>query len=153
MQVIFDYPNEILTHITGTFGPAMIMGPQVIKSLTFHTTKGKHGPFGEEQGGSFSTKVKEGRIVGFHGRKGLFLDAIGVHLLEGKVMPAVVDTPNSKTMVTVSDPHHKSGISEIDHFQWPNKLVLAKRGPAPEEVINLEYSFHKSRIKEKKKKT
>ncbi|PON52020.1 Jacalin-like lectin domain containing protein [Parasponia andersonii] len=133
-KVIFDYPNEILTHITGAFGPAMKMGPQVIKSLTFHTTKGKHGPFGEEQGGSFSTKVKEGRIVGFHGRKGLFLDAIGVHMLEGRVMAAMVDTPNSKAIVPVGDPHNKLGIAEIDHPQWPNKLVVAKRGPAPEEI-------------------
>lgn len=62
----------------------MRIGPKVIKSLTFHTTKGKYGPYGDEQGQSFSTKLREGVIVGIHGRKGLFIDAIGVYVLEGK---------------------------------------------------------------------
>ncbi|PRQ27107.1 putative jacalin-like lectin domain-containing protein [Rosa chinensis] len=57
IQIIFDYPYEILTHITGTYGPAMGMGPNVIKSLTIHTTKKKHGPYGEEQGTRFSTQA------------------------------------------------------------------------------------------------
>ncbi|PHT63396.1 Jacalin-related lectin 3, partial [Capsicum annuum] len=92
-KIIFDYPSEILTHITGYYGPTMIMGPNIIQSLTFHTTKGKHGPYGEEQGQQFSTKLKEGIIVGFHGRKGLFLDALGVHVLEGKVAPCLPPTP------------------------------------------------------------
>lgn len=93
LQIIFDYPSEILTHITGYYGPAMIMGPNIIQSLTFHTTKGKHGPYGEEQGQQFSTKLKEGIIVGFHGRKGLFLDALGVHVLEGKVVSCLPPSP------------------------------------------------------------
>lgn len=85
LQIVFDYPSEILSHLTGFYGPAMMMGPNVIKSLSFHTTKHKYGPYGEEQGEFFTTKIKQGpTIVGFHGRKGLFLDAIGVHVLEGK---------------------------------------------------------------------
>lgn len=86
LQIVFDYPSEILTHLTGYYGPAMMMGPNVIKSLSFHTTKDKYGPYGEEQGEFFTTKIKEGpTIVGFHGRKGLFLDAVGVHVLEAKL--------------------------------------------------------------------
>ncbi|CAH2062620.1 unnamed protein product, partial [Thlaspi arvense] len=88
-RITFDYPCEILTHISGYYGPAMIMGPTVIRSLSFHTTKTKYGPFGEEQGQHFTTNLKEGKIVGFHGRKGLFLDAIGVHVMEGKVTLAI----------------------------------------------------------------
>ncbi|MFX6536514.1 jacalin-like lectin, partial [Acinetobacter baumannii] len=75
----------------------MIMGPEAIKSLTFHTTRRKFGPYGEEQGQLFSTKLKEGSVVvGFHGKKGLFVDAIGVHVLEGKVPipPPSVHNPN-----------------------------------------------------------
>ncbi|XP_055807910.1 jacalin-related lectin 3 [Solanum dulcamara] len=94
-KIIIDYPSEILTHITGYYGPTMIMGPNIIQSLTFHTTKGKHGPYGEEKGQQFSTKLKDGMIVGFHGRKGLFLDALGVHVLEGKVVPCLSPAPNS----------------------------------------------------------
>lgn len=85
-QIIFDFPSEILTHVTGHFGPAMIMGPTVIKSIMFHTTKKNHGPFGDEHGTFFSSCLTEGRIVGFHGRGGWYIDSIGVHVLEGKVL-------------------------------------------------------------------
>lgn len=129
LQIVFDYPKEVLTHITGTFSPAMIMGPNVIKSLTFHTNKGRHGPFGEEQGCPFTSKPKEGRIAGFHGRKGLFVDALGVHFIEGKVMTPEIDPP-SKAIAPINN--HQSAISEVDHPQWPNKLILTKRGPAEE---------------------
>lgn len=131
LQIIFDYPNEILTHVTGTFCPAMIMGPNVIKSLTFHTTKGKHGAFGDQQGCPFTSKLKEGRIAGFHGRKGLFLDALGVYVIEGKMMMTPEIDSSSKAIVSHSD-HQQSELSEIDHPQWPNKLILTKRGPAEE---------------------
>uniref|UniRef100_A0ACD5VUT4 Uncharacterized protein n=1 Tax=Avena sativa TaxID=4498 RepID=A0ACD5VUT4_AVESA len=85
-KIIFDFPSEILTHVTGYFGPTMIMGPTVIKSITFHTTKKSHGPFGDEHGTFFSSCLTDGRIVGFHGRDGWYVDSIGVHVLEGKVL-------------------------------------------------------------------
>ena len=68
------------------------MGPTVIKSLTFHTTKKSHGPFGDEHGTFFSSCLTDGRIVGFHGRAGWYIDSIGVHVLEGKVLSQRVDT-------------------------------------------------------------
>ncbi|KAF8410537.1 hypothetical protein HHK36_003068 [Tetracentron sinense] len=80
-KIAFDFPSEILTQITGYYGSTILMGPTIVKSLTFHTNKRKYGPFGKEQGISFSSDSKEGRIVGFHGRKGWFLDSIGVHIL------------------------------------------------------------------------
>lgn len=64
----------------------MFMGPTVIKSLTFHTTKTVHGPFGDEYGTFFSSCLTEGRVVGFHGREGWYIDGIGVHILKGKVL-------------------------------------------------------------------
>ncbi|OMO75253.1 Mannose-binding lectin [Corchorus olitorius] len=124
-RIIFDYPSEILTHITGTFGPLMYMGPNVIKSLTFHTNKGKHGPYGEEQGPSFTNKMDEGKIVGFHGREGLFLDAIGVYVMEGKVP---LPRPHFSQAIIPSE----RPIAEIDNSPWSNKLVLAKRGTVEE---------------------
>jgi hypothetical protein len=76
----------------------MIMGPTVIKSITFHTTKKSHGPFGDEHGTFFSSCLTDGRIVGFHGRGGWYIDSIGVHVLEGKVLPqkAADDTSPSR---------------------------------------------------------
>ncbi|KAG8055212.1 hypothetical protein GUJ93_ZPchr0001g32479 [Zizania palustris] len=100
-KVVFDFPSEILTHVTGYFGSTMIMGSTVIKSLTFHTTKKSHGPFGDEHGTFFSSCLTEGRIVGFHGRGGWYIDSIGVHVLEGKVLShradrALTDTSPSR---------------------------------------------------------
>lgn len=136
-KIVFDFPNEILTHITGTFGAAMMMGPNVIKSLTFHTTKKKHGPYGEEQGTPFTTKLKEGKIVGIHGRKGLFLDALGVHATEGKVnveteiqTPPVTNTPNNCTAIIPKEP--AGAITEVDNPHWSNKLLMTNRGKGEE---------------------
>lgn len=123
---MFDYPYEILTHITGFCGSTMISST-IIKSLTFHTTKGKYGPYGEEHGVPFTSDMKEGMIVGFHGRKGLFLDAIGVHVKEGKVSPQVrpllpLEDKNISKSDTVGDP------------LWPSKQII-DRGASIEEVL------------------
>lgn len=126
-QIVFDYPDEVLTHITGTCGPLMYMGPIIVRSITFHTNRGRHGPFGDEQGASFTSKLKEGKIVGFHGRGGLFIDAIGIHMMEGKV-PAAVLPPAKKNDKMEAD------LAEVEYPQWSNKLVRAKQRPA-EEVL------------------
>ncbi|KAJ8762178.1 hypothetical protein K2173_007332 [Erythroxylum novogranatense] len=104
-KIIFDYPYEVLTHISGTYSPLMYMGPRIIKSLTFYTNKGKHGPFGDEQGLSFTTNMNAGKIVGFHGREGLFLDAIARHYLSDAITRTEAD------------------VAEIDNSPWCNKLV------------------------------
>ncbi|XP_050211243.1 jacalin-related lectin 3-like isoform X1 [Mercurialis annua] len=124
-KIMFDYPSEILTHISGTYGPFMYMGPMIIKSLTFYTNKGKHGPFGEEQGPSFSSKPNEGKIVGFYGKEGLFLDAIGVSVMEGNVK-------SSRHYISDAIVKAEADVTEIDNSPWSNKLVIAKRGPIEE---------------------
>ncbi|XP_057766040.1 jacalin-related lectin 3 [Salvia miltiorrhiza] len=130
-KIVFDYPSEMLTHVTGYIGPAMIMGPNVMKSLTFHTTKGKYGPYGEEEGEFFSTKLQEGSmIVGFHGRRGLFLDAIGVHVLEGKKQHMYMSpTTNSNTKTSASN--HAALVAK-KAAEWPFKF--GKRGQTDEVV-------------------
>lgn len=133
LQIVFDYPSEILTHITGTYWPLMYMGPNVIKSLTFHTNRGKHGPYGDEQGPSFTSKMNEGKIVGFHGKEGLFLDAIGVYVIEVKVPPP-------KPCFSQANIQSERTIANIDNSPWSNKLVLARRGPV-EEVIYVSLSM------------
>ncbi|KFK44089.1 hypothetical protein AALP_AA1G214700 [Arabis alpina] len=126
-KIVFDYPSEILTHVTGTYGPLMYMGPNVIKSLTFHTSRGKHGPFGEEQGPSFTHKLDEGKVVGFLGREGLFLDSIGVHVMEGKISSLKPSSPYNAIV-----PHNNSGVTQIENSPWANKLVLAANGRGEE---------------------
>ncbi|CAI9116823.1 OLC1v1018087C1 [Oldenlandia corymbosa var. corymbosa] len=133
LQIVFDYPSEILTHITGYYGPAMGMGPNIIKSLTFYTTKGKYGPYGDEQGQPFSTKLKEGAIVGFHGRKGLFVDAIGVHLLEGKALPVHVSNSTSNSIILKSLPNN----TEVNNKpQWSFRLrKYGLMGEAVQKIV------------------
>ncbi|CAK7346306.1 unnamed protein product [Dovyalis caffra] len=82
-KLAFDYPYEILTHITGYYGSTILREPTVVKSLTFYTNRRTYGPFGDEQGRLFSSGSNNGVIVGFHGRKGWFIDSIGVHVMEG----------------------------------------------------------------------
>ena len=122
---MFDFPYEVLTHVSGYCDPLMYMGPVFVRSLTFHTNKRKYGPYGDEQGNSFTTKVKEGKIVGIHGRKGLFLDAFGVHVVEGKVTVPVGTPPKE------INPRETS-IGDVGNAQWPSKLVLAKSSAAEE---------------------
>ncbi|XP_065621191.1 pentatricopeptide repeat-containing protein At1g19720 [Quercus suber] len=129
-KIIFDFPSEVLTHIVGSYGPLMYMGPSVIRSLTFYTNKGKYGPFGEEQGTSFATKLKEGKIVGIHGRKGLFLDALGVHVIEGKIMPLNHCTSNAIIP-------YEPAVSELDNPHWSNKLALARQVPSEEVAFGV----------------
>ncbi|KAL9316582.1 hypothetical protein ACSQ67_017583 [Phaseolus vulgaris] len=124
-KIVFDFPYEVLTHVSGYCDPLMYMGPVFIRSLTFHTNKGKYGPYGDEQGNYFTTRVKEGKIVGIHGRKGLFLDAFGVHAVEGKVIVPVATPPKELNL-------RETSVGDIGNAQWPSKLVLANSSAAEE---------------------
>lgn len=132
LQIVIDYPYEVLTHITGYYAPTMIMGPNIIKSLTFHTTKTKYGPFGDELGSPFSSNTKEGVIVGFHGRAGLFIDAIGVHMMEGKARPPTHPPPNKPLDQTQTQVTHK--VDEAQNPLWHSYKPVPPMGGILEEV-------------------
>lgn len=101
-KIIFDFPSEVLTHITGFYDSAIIMGPTVVRSLMFHTNKRTYGPYGDEYGTYFSTSFTNGRIVGFHGREGWYINGIGVHVQEGKVaQQRFVSRPKTPTSPSV----------------------------------------------------
>ncbi|KAK1699164.1 hypothetical protein QYE76_015861 [Lolium multiflorum] len=81
--------DEQLTAVEGTFGrwrggwamDGQLPEQVVVTSLTFHTDKGEtYGPYGEETGTPFSIPAANGCIVGFWGRSGWLLDAIGVYI-------------------------------------------------------------------------
>jgi len=126
LQIVFDFPYEVITHVSGYYGSLMYMGPAVIRSLTFHTTKKSYGPFGEEHGTYFTTKLREGKVVGFHGRSALFLDSLGVHAVEGKVIVPVATRP-SKEIIS-----KEPTISETDNPQLP---VVAKLAPIEQVFV------------------
>nr|BAE95375.1 lectin [Cycas revoluta]BAV72209.1 lectin [Cycas revoluta] len=75
--IVFDYPNETLTKIEGFY-------TNVITSLTFETNLKRYGPYGKAGGKHFeSGPAGDGKIVGFYGRSGDYLDAIGVYAFTG----------------------------------------------------------------------
>ena len=71
-----------MIRIAGFYGPVERSGSfKALRSITFYTKKkAKYGPNGDEIGQAFTSSVAPGRVVGFHGRSGAYLDAIGVHM-------------------------------------------------------------------------
>ncbi|KAK2640083.1 hypothetical protein Ddye_027878 [Dipteronia dyeriana] len=76
--ISINRPEEHITSISGTtkyFG-----GHVVIESLTFQTNKTVYGPYGLTTGDAFGIPIEFGEVVGFFGRAGLYIDAIGVYV-------------------------------------------------------------------------
>lgn len=75
--------KEYLIGIEGFYGEVEGMGSlNVVKCLSFVTNKAKYGPVGAEMGTHFTCVNlgdSNGKVVGFHGRSGASLDAIGLH--------------------------------------------------------------------------
>ncbi|KAL4559457.1 hypothetical protein LXL04_031595 [Taraxacum kok-saghyz] len=79
-----DGEKEYLTRVSGFYGPVKEFGGlKGITSITFHTNKKIYGPYGEISGAGyvyFTSTSSPGKVVGFQGRSGDFLTAIGVHM-------------------------------------------------------------------------
>ncbi|KAJ9540064.1 LOW QUALITY PROTEIN: hypothetical protein OSB04_026570 [Centaurea solstitialis] len=80
-EINFDADEEI-TEIHGTVGSTNWLWSNctVISSLVFVTNKKRHGPFGKENGTSFSASCDVGSFAGFYGRSGFYLDGLGCFL-------------------------------------------------------------------------
>ncbi|KAK9279108.1 hypothetical protein L1049_012783 [Liquidambar formosana] len=79
-RINLESASEFIANITGFYGPIEGSGGfEAIRSISFHTNKGKYGPFGSEVGKYFASGFG-GKIVGFHGRSSVYLDAIGIHM-------------------------------------------------------------------------
>ncbi|XP_019198333.1 PREDICTED: jacalin-related lectin 19-like [Ipomoea nil] len=85
-EVKLQFPEEYLTSISGYYGPQR--GSLVIRSLTFKSNQRTFGPFGLEEGTPFSLPMEGGKIVGFKGRSGWYVDSIGCYI-------ARIQTPNA----------------------------------------------------------
>ncbi|XP_058217230.1 agglutinin-like, partial [Rhododendron vialii] len=77
-----DGTSEFLVSVEGFYGPVEGKnGCEAIKCITFYSNKRRYGPYGgEEIGTHFSSAQSVGKIVGFFGRAGSYLNAIGVHM-------------------------------------------------------------------------
>lgn len=74
--VLINWPSEHLTSISGTYGNFSSL--LTITSLSFTTNRATYGPFGRGSGTPFSIPINNSTVVGFHGRAGYYLDAIGI---------------------------------------------------------------------------
>ncbi|KAK2654784.1 hypothetical protein Ddye_014640, partial [Dipteronia dyeriana] len=96
--ILLDWPNEYLTEISGSTGT--FNRDEVIGTLSFTTNRNnKYGPFGSVNDGKpfeFISK-KNGAIVGFFGRQGNFIDAVGVYY-KGPPSPIVAKVNSALTM-------------------------------------------------------
>jgi hypothetical protein len=79
-QIKLGYPDEYLTTVSGHYAPIAPGGSPVIRSLAFRTNQGAYGPFGVAEGTPFEFPVDGGVIVGFCGRSGWQLDAVGLYV-------------------------------------------------------------------------
>lgn len=78
LQITLD-PTNYVTEISGTIGT--FQRSEVITSLKIVTLKGAPRSYGRVNGTPFRVPVLDGgKIVGFFGRSGQFLDAIGVYV-------------------------------------------------------------------------
>lgn len=76
-QIELD-PDEYVKEISGTNGRFELQDNQ-ITSLNIITNVTIYS-YGQPNGTNFSVPVEKGQIVGFYGRSGACLDAIGVYI-------------------------------------------------------------------------
>ena len=71
-------PDEYLTGMkghVGEFGGSFLVG-----ALTLVGNRRSFGPYGTRKGPPFELPAVGGRIVGFHGRSGGLIDALGIYV-------------------------------------------------------------------------
>ncbi|XP_057797203.1 jacalin-related lectin 19-like [Salvia miltiorrhiza] len=83
-EVKLQFPEEYLTGVSGHYAPVVHGGSPVIRSLTLRSNRRTFGPFGVEEGTPFSLSMEGGQIVGFKGKCGWYVDAIGFHIAKVK---------------------------------------------------------------------
>lgn len=85
-------PDEFITHISGTYGVYSYSAQLQIATIKIHTNccPNGYGPYGKGMSVSkvcsfSSTKQQGGRLVGFFGSGGKYLDSIGVYIDENNI--------------------------------------------------------------------
>ncbi|XP_019180886.1 PREDICTED: mannose/glucose-specific lectin-like [Ipomoea nil] len=77
--VNIDGSDEYLTGISGTFG--IYLDNNVLRSIKFTTNEREYGPYGTVDETPFTSNIPSGyQIVGFLGRAGYYIDAIGAYI-------------------------------------------------------------------------
>lgn len=74
-------PDEYLTGVKGWLGN--YGGCFLVGSVTFVSNRRTFGPYGMGEGAPFELPAAGGRIIGFHGRSGGLLNALGTYVKMG----------------------------------------------------------------------
>jgi hypothetical protein len=107
LQVKLDFPDEVLVSVSGHYG-SVCGTPVIIRSLTFQSNSSKYGPFGTEDGTPFSLPVSSGKIIGFYGRSGSYLNSLGFYLKQVH-FPNPLNSP--ATPRSLPSAHSRNGYS------------------------------------------
>ncbi|KAJ0259537.1 Jacalin-like lectin domain-containing protein [Hirschfeldia incana] len=78
-NLILDFPNEYIKSVEATYDKPKLFQSTVITSLTFQISSGRTLFFGYKVGKKFVLEQKDRRLVGFHGKEGDAIDALGAY--------------------------------------------------------------------------
>lgn len=121
-----DYPNEHITSVEGTIDG-------YLTSLTFKTSKGRTSPaFGNVVGRKFAFEEKGFKLVGFCGRSGDAIDALGAHFAP---LPAPL-TPSFKLPAKGGS----GGVSWDDGIHENVRKVYVGQGDSGVAFVKFEYN-------------
>lgn len=110
VKVKLDYPHEYLTSVKGTYSAFDVWGNLCVRSLTFESNRKLYGPFGVESGTYFTLPKSDSMIIGFYGKAGWYLDAIGAYL-----KPIPKETNPTSKMVLHSPQNVPHGVKKLEH--------------------------------------
>ncbi|CAL4979928.1 unnamed protein product [Urochloa decumbens] len=130
-------PSEYLLEISGTTGPFDRAPAGVITSLSFVTSAGSYGPFGQVRGTSFQVPVQSnGSIVGFFASAGWYVDSFGIY-----VNPKQESTKEGETVLAKIGPWGGEGGNTWDIKVAPHHLDSVKICSGM-VVDSIEFSYH-----------
>ena len=92
VQFVLDFPDEYIKSVEATYDKPNLFQNTVITSLTIKTSKGRTSSFGYTKGKKFVLEQKDCPLVGFHGKVGDAIDALGAYfapLVPAKKLPSV----------------------------------------------------------------
>ncbi|XP_042478167.1 jacalin-related lectin 19 [Macadamia integrifolia] len=101
------YPEEHIVAVSGHYCPVVYGGTPVIRSLTFKTNTRTLGPYGVEEGRSFTISMDGDLIIGFMGRSGWYLDAIGFRLSRAQITTSICHKVQQQ-LIKLRDHYSKS---------------------------------------------
>uniref|UniRef100_M4C7F1 Jacalin-type lectin domain-containing protein n=1 Tax=Brassica campestris TaxID=3711 RepID=M4C7F1_BRACM len=91
-EFVLDFPDEYIKSVEATYDKPNLFQNTVITSLTIKTSKGRTSSFGYTKGKKFVLEQKDCPLVGFHGKVGDAIDALGAYfapLVPAKKLPSV----------------------------------------------------------------